>query len=196
MLFLKNYSKLVKTFIHLIVLVLAVLAIVFTYTKELFIGDEAIIKDFAMWTYKPVSYTLLNLTGFSNVFIEYSGKLTQVNHIIEFKQYMVDAANTMKVLVIAVIALNALFAIGQLFTFRVVATFNLCLANLLAIILLVSFAINGFEETKLITSYNSSYITIMILWIVATLFTFLELAYDSIVEKISSKNEVEPVQEN
>ncbi|MBQ8206831.1 MAG: hypothetical protein IJZ77_05150 [Bacilli bacterium] len=187
MLFLKNYSKLIKTLLHLAVLVLAVLAIVFTYTNQLFVGDEKIIKDFAMWTYKPIDFSLIGLTGFSNTFIEFSGKLTQINHFIEFKQYMVDYVKWMKIIVIAIIVLHGLFALAQLFTFRGIATFNLCLLNLLALIVLISTGINGLEETKLITSFSKDFITIVILWSCATLVTLLELIYDYIIEKISQK---------
>ena len=195
MIFLNNYSKLIKAFLHFIVLVLAILAIIFTYTNQLFVGDETVIKDFAMWTYKPVDFSLLKLTDFSNTFIEYAYKDTQINDFITFKVYMVNAAKTMKVFVIVIIFLHAFFAMMQLFSFRAIGTFNLCLLNLFAIIFFIANGINGFEETKLITSYSQGYITIVVLWSIATFITFLELVYDYLIEKLGNKSKDEKKEE-
>ena len=187
MLILKNFSKPIRFTLHIAAIVLLIIAGWIFVTKELFVGNSSIINSFEIYTKKPVEFSLFGTINFSNIFVEFSNKQTQVNSLVKFTDDLVLAAKMLKVYCIAIIVLYALIALSQLFNFRTIASIIGSLFVVLSLSLLYNCAISNFETTKLITGYLNPYKNIIILLSIASFLLLLELLVEVLIIKKNIK---------
>lgn len=187
MLILKNFSKPIRFTLHIAALTLLVISAILLISKEFLIGNSAMINSFEIYTRQPVEYTLFGTINFSNIFVEYSGKHTQVNAIIKYSEELILAAKMLKVYSIAIVVIYGLTAISQLFNFRTIASIIGSLLLILSLTLLYSCAINNFEVTKMITGYLNPYKNVIILLSIGSFLLLLELLIDVITSKRFAK---------
>lgn len=184
-----NFNKLINISLETIVLVLATLAIVFSFTQVLLSGVESTVRDFKMYTHMSYDYSLLKISDFSNTFIAYSTKNTQLNEFITFTERNVNAAKILKIMPIIIFGAECLFVLFQGFENREIYCMIYSTLVLGLFILFKNFAISQFRATGLITSATGYYVAIIIFWILNIGLGALKYSYKNYVIKINKQKQ-------
>lgn len=178
-----NFNKLINISLEVIILTLATIAIVFSFTQVLLSGNESIVRDFKMHTHMSYDYSLLKINDFSNTFIAYSTKNTQLNDFIIFTERNVNAAKILKVMPIVILVAECLFVLFQGFDNREIYCMIYSTLVLGLFILFKNFAISQFSATGLITSSTNYYVAIIIFWIINIGLGALKYSYKNYYKK-------------
>ena len=171
----KNFSKSIRFTLHITSITLAIIAIVFLFTKQLFIGDDSMINHYEIYTKQPVDFTILGTVDFSKIFIEFSEKHTQVNQIINFTDNNIAGANNLKLVANLIMAASIFILASQLFNFRDYAIFASSLITIILLVVLESIAIRNFADVGLITAHSKQFVTIIILLAISAFVILLEI---------------------
>lgn len=171
----KNFNKSIRFTLHIASITLAIIAIVFLFIKQLFEGNPISINTYEIYTKQPVDFSILGLVDFSNVFIEFSEKNTQVNQIIHFTDQNLSAAKSLKIVAEIIMAVGVFVIISQLFNFRDIAIFASTLISIILMIILENIAIRNFVETQLITTHSKDFVTVIILLSISAFLILLEI---------------------
>ncbi len=184
-----NFNKLINISLETIILVLAAIAIVFSFTQVLLNGNEGIVRDFKMYTHMNYDYSLLKIGEFSNAFIAYSTKNTQLNEFITFTERNVNAAKILKIMPYVIFGAECLFILFQGFENREIYCMIYSTLVLGLFILFKNFAISQFSGTGLITSGTGYYVAIIIFWILNIGLGALKYSYKNYVIKINKQKQ-------
>ena len=185
----KNFSKSIRFTLHIASITLAIIAIVFLFTKQLFIGDGSMINHYEIYTKQPVDFTILGTVDFSKIFIEFSEKHTQVNQIINFTSQNLSAANSLKIVAILIMVFCGLTLVSQLFNIRDYAIFVSSLLTIILMVVLENIAIRNFAEVELITSHSEEFVTIIVLLAISAFVILLEIVVKFLtLQKTNNEN--------
>ncbi|MCI5744977.1 MAG: hypothetical protein MR270_01685 [Erysipelotrichaceae bacterium] len=182
-----NLKRPIKVIIQLLAITFFILAISFAYSNELFKGEKSIIEFFKIASYHPVNYSLFNTYDFANTFLQLSNKNSIINQYLTFSSELINAAKVIKVLVIAIMVVGALYMISHIFKYRIYSTASLSVIHLFLVVFFISFTKNQFLETKLIVS-TTKYATLFIVF--SSLMCFFNLsnaAFSLLMEKHKNK---------
>lgn len=180
--FLKCYIKLITLGLHLIILSLAIVAIVFGFKYELFTSSASALNTYEIYTMEDLCFNYSGIINFANTMIDFSSKNTIFNSFINLKEVLGEV-KVIKVLVIALISMHGLLAVSQLFAHRTKTTFINCIITTLLIIALRTVSIAAFKESGLIIGVTTYLNVIMILWLIATLVSGIQITLYSYVKK-------------
>ena len=171
---LKNFYKTIQIVLQVTVLVLIFSAFLVGLTKELFAGNEAVIRAFET-SQSEVSYSLRGLIKFSKDFVALSKRNTEFNSNYPISPEMVSAAKTLRIISLAIFIFEAAYLVLMTFSFRYYSTFTTILISLVLSIVLKGFAIRKFGDIGLITSSIKYYNTMIVLMIVALCISLMSI---------------------
>lgn len=180
--FLKFYIKLITLGLHLIILSLAIVAIVFGFKFDFFTSSASALNTYEIYTMEDLTFNYAGIINFSNTLVEFANKNTILNSFLNIKEVLSEV-KIIKVLVIAIFVMHGLLGLSQLFAHRTKTTFINCIITTLLIIALRTLAVVTFKETGLIIGVTSYFNVILILWLVATLISGIQITLQDYVKK-------------
>ena len=184
--FLKFYLKPITVGLHLIILSLAIVGICFAFKFDLFTCSEKALNTFEIYTMNDLSFTYQGLLGFSNTMIEFANKNTIFDSFMNIKEVLTEV-KVIKVLVYALLVSHALLAIFQLFAYRTKTTLVTCIVTTLLLIALRTVAIYAFKDVGLFETVTKYYNVIMILWLIATFVSGIQVTLYDYISKAKVK---------
>lgn len=178
----KNLSKPLVFIFHILTLVFIVLAVVFCFQRELFVGNAKIVNTFEIYTFKEVNFSLMGTYQFSNTFLDFSSKNTFLNDMAIFNESTCLAAKGIKAFILIMLILQILILIVQLFNFRVQGTFILSIIHFILFIIFIHYAKTNFEATQLIVDISRSCKTILVFFSLSIFFNLFSFTIKTLVK--------------
>lgn len=181
----KNFSKNIIIFLHIVILTLLTIAIVNAFKNELFASDKNTYITYVTYSgYSPI-YNLNGLIGFATSLINNSTINSQIKTLIDFNSQLLSNANILKFIIICIYVTLGILLLSQLFNYRLLLTFISLVITLVLFIVLKGFTINSFSSTKMIIDYTKEYSTTLTLLIIATSISFIQVAFNVFIKKVS-----------
>ena len=202
MIILKNFKRTITIVLCLAIFIFALVAIILSFTKELFIAANQesnvyeIRKTLFLTYYKPYtnvvgtpSYTMQGIIKFANDMKEHANVSTTITQKFVIADYVPYAMN-MKTLVIFIFIFEGIFVVGQIFSSRVFTNVLSSLGIFVLLNQLKSVGIGHFYNVGLIVDSTKDFNTIKAFWLVAFIISVVYLIFVILVhEKKKNKGE-------
>lgn len=181
----KNFSKTIIVFLHIVILTLLTIALINAFKNELFVADKNTYTSYVTYSGYSPKYTLHGLIGFASSLIKNSTINSQIQTVIDFNSNLLADVNILKFLIICIYVIVGILILSQLFNYRLLFTFISLVITLSLFIILKDFTLDSFVSTKMIINNTKAINTSITLLIIATSISFIQVAFNIFIKKVS-----------